>query len=124
METTAIFSVNLIGGETGTSYMGDFTVKTILSRRDRFVADERRRAIIGSLAEGALPALQTEAFMLGQLSIRIVKSPDWWSQNGNGLDLADADVIAQVFNLAIEKENQRREEVKKQAEEALKQLKG
>jgi len=122
METTEKFSVSIVGEKTGNVYAGDFTVKTVLTRRDEFIADSRRRELLGANPEGALPQLQVEAFMYGQLFVRIVQAPKFWSDAGNGIDLADLNVISKVYETAKDKEEERIKKVKAQAEEALKQI--
>jgi hypothetical protein len=99
MKTTALFSVSIVGQRTGKPYNGKFTVKTVLSRRENFLADERRRLILGSNSAGAPPSLQGEAFMLGQLFVRLVEAPDWWKNADNGLDLEDENVIGEIYQL-------------------------
>lgn len=120
METTVTFSLNLTGLETGQVYAGQFTVKTLLSKRDQFRADELRRILLGTNSEAAIPALQGDAFMMGQLAVRVVDGPDWWLKSNNGADLADGNVIASLFELCMSKEADRKEKVKAAAEEALK----
>lgn len=124
METTATFSISEIGETTGKSYVGDFTVKTVLTRRELFKIDALRREIIGPSPEGAIvPAdLQLEAHMLGHLQVRIVKAPEWWSQAGGGLDLEDLDIIAKLFGFMLKEENKIKSALKKDAERALEKL--
>lgn len=125
METTVTFDINEIGEETGTPYTGLFTVKTILTRQDRFGADrERRRILGGDNPDQAMPGLQGEAFMLGQLSVRVVDAPKFWKDSLGGLLLEDGNVIGRVFEIAIAKENERREKLQKQSGEALTKLAG
>jgi hypothetical protein len=124
METTATFNISEVD-EYGHHFNGAFTVKTVLTRADRFLADQVRREIIGPSPEGhAVPAaLQGEAFMLGQLRVRVVKAPEWWTNSRNGLDMEDGRVIGEIFNLALQKEDEYRQSIKKDAEKALEQLK-
>jgi hypothetical protein len=122
METTAKFSVNIIGESTGKPFAGTFTAKTVLTRGDRFVADQRRRELLGAGAQDALPDLQLEAYMHGQLMVRIIESPEWWKQSEYGKNLEDANVIVELFNLVREKEDQAKESLKKTAEEALSKI--
>jgi hypothetical protein len=117
-----VIDINLIGNTTGQPYNGSFQVKTLLSRREQFQADARRREIIGPNGESAMPALQGEAFMLGQLSARIVKAPDWWDRSSGGIDLKDDNVISTLFEEALRAEKEAIDEVKKQAEDSLKEI--
>lgn len=122
METTATFTVNITGEDTGRVYTGKFLVKTILSRKDRFIADERRRVLIGANSQMAAPSVQGEALMFGELLVRIIEAPKFWVDADGGLDIEDANVIGEVFKLAIEKELEAKKEVKEEAEKAVKNL--
>lgn len=120
METTVEFKINEVGDDTGNPYTGTFKVKTLLDRKDRFLADERRRAIIGSNAADALITLQEEAFILGQLSVRVVDGPRWWKDSNNGLLLEDGNVIVKLYEIALQKELERKEKIREEAKEAVK----
>lgn len=122
METTTSFTVNITGETTGRVYTGKFLVKTVLSRRDSFIADERRRSLLGTNPQAASPAVQGEAFIFGQLFVRILEAPKFWSDADNGLDLEDANVIGEVFKLTMEKEEERIKQLKEEAQEAVKTL--
>ena len=102
METTAQFSINEVGTKTGRAFSGTFTVKTLLTRADQFAADQRRRDILGPGSAEALDALKLEAFMLGQLSVRILKAPQFWNESGNGLQLEDFNIIQTVFDKCVD----------------------
>lgn len=123
METTAKFSISTKGDVSQLPYSGNFTVKAVLTRREQFVADQRRREIVGSFADGAIPALHSEAFMLGQLFVRIQEAPKFWTDSDGGLDLQDYNVIKEIFDKAISLQDERIASLKKQADEAAKTLK-
>jgi hypothetical protein len=97
METTVPFKVSVIGQNTGKPYDGTFTLNLIISRREAFVADERRRTIIGANPLGVAPALNGEAYMLGQLYVRLSNGPSWWKDSEYGLDLSDENVIGEMY---------------------------
>lgn len=122
METTAKFSINEIGEETGKHYSGDFTVKTILERGEYFEADKVRRSILGVNGGEALPSLQGEAYMLGEMSQRIVESPDWWKDSLNGMKFQDPGVIGLIFKKINDLEKERKAAIKKEAKKALKKM--
>lgn len=122
METTATFIVNEIGQNTGMPYEGKFVIKTILSRRDNFIADERRRMIIGMNPAGAMPSLQGEALMLSLLSVRIMESPKWWTDSDNGLDLKDENIIGVLYQLCEEKAKEYQADLAKNAKASLEKL--
>ena len=123
METTAKFSISTKGDVSQLPYTGSFTVKTILTRREQFLADQRRREIVGAFADGAIPALQSEAFMLGQLFVRIVDSPKFWNDSDGGLDLQDYNVIKEIYDKAISLQEDQISSLKGKADEAAKKLK-
>lgn len=126
MITTEKFSINVVGEESGRAFTGDFKVKCSLTRQDRFRADQVRRDIIGPLPEGQmpLPQLQTEAFILGQLAVRIIDSPDWWADSGSigGLKLQDYNVILSIYDKVVELDEKVAQKLKKDTEEALKKM--
>lgn len=123
MITTDIFSIHETGEITGKIYTGTFTVKVVLTPEDTFLADRRRREILGSNSHEALEALKLQAFMLGQLYVRIVKAPPFWEHSQYGLLLEDFNIINLLFQKCIDASNKYQEERKKQAEEALNSLK-
>lgn len=122
METTTSFMVNIIGEDTGRTYSGKFVVKTRITRRDHFIADERRRILLGANPAAASPAVQGEAFIFGQLAVRIVEAPKFWMDSDNGLDLEDANVVGEIFKLVMDKEEEFQKSLKEKADEATKAL--
>lgn len=122
MDTIKVIDFNTIGRDTGQAYNGKFKIKAVLSRRDRFAADLRRREIIGANGESALSTLQGEAFMLGRLYVSILEAPDWWTNSTGGLDLNDENVIAELFEEALKAEKEQMEAVQNKAAEALEKL--
>lgn len=124
METTSTFSISEVGETSGKSYVGEFKVKTVLTRRELFRIDAVRREIIGPSPEGSVvPAdLQLEAHMHAHLQIRVIKAPQWWAECGNGLDIEDLDIIAKLFGFMIREENKGKTALKKEAEQALEKL--
>jgi hypothetical protein len=121
-ETTSTVSISTTGTRTGKPYQGKITVKTVLNRRENFLADERRRFILGGNAASAPPALQGEAFMLGLLYVRIVDGPDWWKNSDGGLELEDENVIGELYKLTEDAIAEREKELQSQSEKALKTL--
>ena len=124
METTSTFTINEVGETTGRVFSGEFKVKTVLTRRESFRADQLRREIVGASPEGSLiPAdVQLEGMMIAQLQIRIVKGPQWWTESNGGLELEDLDIIAKLFGLMIKEEGKAKLALKKEATGALEKL--
>jgi len=122
METTVSFQFDEIGQRSGKSFTGKFQIKSVLSRREHFLADERRRFILGPNPAGAPPSLQGEAYMLGRLYVLISDGPEWWMNSDGGLDIADENVIGELYRLAEEKVKEKEEELAAQAKAALTKL--
>ena len=124
MQTNKVISVNVIGERTGRVYAGDFTVKLIMSQKDEFQADLRRRVILGPSPEGTPPApnLQWKAFMFGQLQSRTMEAPTFWTDADNGLDIPDANVVTAVYDALLKAEDDFENAIKKDSEDALKRM--
>lgn len=124
MEMTKVLSVD-VTDRYGEKFRGDFVFKTVLTRRESAFADQVRRQILGPSPDGTqpLPATHNDAFMLGQLSARVVDSPIWWKNSDLGRDILDPNVIAAVYDKALEAEESVTKSVQKDAVEATKTLK-
>jgi hypothetical protein len=122
MEKFTQFSISEKGENTGRDYSGVFKIKTVLTRSDVFLSDQRRRDVLGPNGETALDALKAEAFMLGQLYVRIVDAPKFWAESNFGLELEDVNVITALFNKCLEAENERKEKLNKKADDAKQSL--
>lgn len=118
MEFIKDIQIDLIGKESGLRRAGKFKVKTLLTRKDRFLADEHRRRIIGSYNPGdALLTLQEEAYVLGQLRVRVLEGPKWWTESDFGENLEDGNVIAKLYDEAIRLEKDRQAALESSAQQ-------
>lgn len=115
-------SLSVVGEDTQQVYNCDFKIKVLLTREDKFAADQKRREMLGPNPADALPMLQLDAFMLGLLSVRIVDPPEWWKNLEYGRKLKDGNVIAAIYNAANAKEDERKLELKKKSAAALEQI--
>jgi hypothetical protein len=115
-------SVTVVGEDSQETFVCSFKVKTLISRQDKFISDQRRRELLGPNPNDALAQNQFEAFMLGELFVRIVEPPDWWRACNFGANIRDANVIATIYNAAFDKEKERKAALKKKADEALSKL--
>lgn len=116
----AEFTINLDGDVTGEKWHGKFTVKTRLSHSDHLLIDSLRRKYLGANPESASPRALSTAQAFSELAVRIVEAPPWWINNG--MDLADDNLITEVYESAVKAENDAIEEIKKKAAEAKKAL--
>lgn len=122
MNDIEAISLTVVGEESFETFICQFKVKTMLSRSDKFIADQRRRELLGTNPNDALAQNQFDAFMLGELFVRIVEPPDWWKACQFGAGIRDRNVIATIYNAALAKETERKEALKKKSEEALQKL--
>jgi hypothetical protein len=123
MEKFSTFQISMVGAESQETLKGEFKVKTIITPRDILRADSTNRELLGMNPENASQAARATAFMLSQLSIRILESPSWWREAGNGVDLEDMNVINEVFSKTMDAESQRKESTNKAAEEVAQKIK-
>lgn len=125
MKTSKVISVSIVGDRTGRNYNGQFTTKTVSTMKDEFQADLRRRQVIGPSPDGTPPAsnLQWRAFMIGQISTKVLDAPKWWIDSYDGLELEDSNVITELYEAVLKAEEEITEDIKKESEEAMDKLK-
>lgn len=119
-----VISVNIIGNRTGRTYSGEFTVKSMMTQKDEFNADLRRRQIIGPSPDGTgpAPALQWKAFMFGQIHARTIEAPPFWEESDGGLNIQDGNVVTEVYEAVLKVEEEVEAAIKAESEKALEKL--
>jgi len=101
----AEFSVdNLKGTTTGTPFNGKFKVRTRLSFRDQLRRDEIRRSLLGPTGTEASQGAAFVASLVSEMSVRVIDSPIWWKASDGGMELADLNILSEVFALAAKAE--------------------
>jgi len=123
MEKYSSFEISIVGAETQETMKGSFKVKTMITPRDILRGDSINRDLLGQNPEFASEAAKATAFMLSQLSVRVLESPAWWREAGNGVDLEDLNIVNEVFTKTMEAELRRKADLSKSAEEASQKLK-
>lgn len=116
------FSINVVGDTTQEQWVGLFKVKTRLSHRDHLNRDRIRREMLGPNPQGVSPRADSIAEIFSQLSVRIVDAPSWWKDQGGGMDLADDNVVAKVYDEAMKAEADLAKSLKEKADLAKKAL--
>src|ERR1700722_11218733 len=119
MNEVESISLTVVGEDSQETFVCQFKVKTLLGRDDKFIADQRRRELLGPNPNDALAKNQFEAFMLGEIYVRIVEPPAWWMSVNFGAKIRDANVIAAIYNAAVAKEDERKDALKKKSQDAL-----
>jgi hypothetical protein len=112
------FSIDVTGDVTGKPWKGVFKTKLRLSHRDQLKQDEIRRDLLGAKPEAATPRAHNQAEIFSTVLIHLVEVPEWWTINGNGLDLEDDNVIAEVYGNIVEKKSEAAKKLKGDAEAA------
>jgi len=112
------FTVSVKGETTGHQYLGPFTVKCILTKREEFLSDIRRRELLGPAPEDALPSIRNNAYALSQLYVRIADAPAWWRESDFGTGLHDTNVIAEIFEKSLEAAESWRKRLAAEADKA------
>ena len=94
MNTNRPIAFSFVGQNSGHKWTGNFIVKTSITKREEFIADEFRRRALGPDSLSAPAALQTDAYIAGQLFVHIVEAPKWWKDSDSGLELDSRDGVA------------------------------
>lgn len=118
----APFSISLIGDETAERWVGDFRAKERLSHRDAVIKDQRRREILGGMGGVPDERALSIAVIVSELSVRLTKTPKWWEESQNGLDLYDENVLADVYQKALKVQSEARKLREKKDDEDKKEL--
>jgi hypothetical protein len=119
----ATFIINEVGETTFESYPGAFKVRQLLNHAQQLERDRLRRDLLGGSAQTmATPRAADQAAIFAELMIRIVEAPKWWTESGNGVGLFDDNVVKKVYDLSIKAEDDFKDEIRKRAAEAKKDL--
>jgi len=102
-----------VTGESGVRYEGDFTIKCKLNIGDKYLL-EVEKSRLTSDAFNPSTTLVGLATILATLKIKIIKSPNWWSQS-LGMSMEDEEVLIDLYNKVEEESVKWLEELKNKA---------
>jgi hypothetical protein len=117
-----LFSIHLVGDTTGKLWTGEFRAKPVLTFRDKLQSDRMKRDMLGGDGAGASAESIVASTIIGDLTVRLTETPEWWKESQGGLGLQDYNVLEAVYEGAkkVEKEHVKAiEEAGKKAEAAL-----
>jgi hypothetical protein len=97
VEGTA-FEVHVKGVATGKTWDGTFRAKPLLTFREQMTADKMQRELVGPDATNA--DVISQAIIISELQFRLTETPEWWKENGNGLNLSDPNLLEEVYKAA------------------------
>lgn len=114
---TATFFVDVEASSNKSSYKGQFKVKCILSPLEYINADANYRELLGKTnPQYASDYVSQLAYALSQLRFRIMECPSWYNKQGDGV--RDDKVLLDIFDKAVECEQQYREGIVKRFKSA------
>jgi len=120
-----VITMDAVGSETGEKYRGDFRVKTLLNRRELAQADQIRRNFLGSNPEMSSERTAADAFIFGQLAIRVIEAPEWFKTAGiGGSELLDVNHLEDLLREISKAEKVRKEKLFGDAEKVAEKLAG
>lgn len=115
------FDLDLTGESTDLQYKGTFTVKVGLSMQEQHTVELERTRMMADYKNPS-PGLMRIAIALSDLTVRIVESPSWWRETGNGYDILDRNVVEEIFIKSMDAETEWKKAIKKKAEEAREEV--
>lgn len=120
---TVEFLIVVEGDRTGEKWTGNFTALRRLSHRQELLRDRIYRELLGANPETASERAKSQAEIIADLKVCLVKTPEWWKNSGDGLDLADDNLIQELWKETIRIRVDAINEVKKAGEDATEKLK-
>lgn len=116
------FTISVEGENSKELFRGEFKAKSRLTHREQMRRDQIRRELLGGDPKFADSRAINQAEIFSQLSVRIVKAPNWWVDAQGGLDLTDDSVIVEIYTKVMRLEADALAAIQKQGEEAKKDL--
>lgn len=123
LDKTSTFVISVDGETSKEKWVGKFIVKTQLSPREILRKDQIRRDLIGQEkdCQASLEA-KSIATVFSTLWVHLMEAPNWWKDQGNGIDMVDENVATEVYLKLAEimnKEAKEREELAEKAKAAI-----
>lgn len=122
----ASFTIHITGDKTGKTYKADFIASKILSHRQRLYQGELTRQYLGPTnPQHADPYDKERSEYFATINSALVNPvPQFWRENGMGLDLLDDNVIGAVLSGVLKVQADAADALEKASEEASGRLKG
>lgn len=112
----APFTMHEVGDTSDLTWTGEFRAKKWLSHRDQLLKDQVRRELLGGQTGQPTDRALSTSMILSELRVRLTKFPPWWTEMGQGLDLADDNIIGVIYDKAVVIEQEAIEAKKQKAE--------
>jgi hypothetical protein len=111
------FDIDVVGGDTGVTYKGQFTVLCILDMAGKHRLELEKTRLMADYANPSR-GLFGIATSLATIRAKVVSAPDWWKNEEDGAGIKDENVIFAIYDKCIDMENQWRKELKEASSEA------
>ncbi len=122
VQPEATISIHEVGDTTGKLWSGTFKTLRYLTHRQRLNRDRLTREYLG----GESPQYSAEigrASALAAMRIYLTEVPDWFKENNYGLDLADENILIQLYDKIQDVEKAHKAEHAKVVADAKAQIK-
>ncbi len=116
LRDSVAFTISVTGDRTGDLWHGEFKSYKRLSHRQELMRDRIMRDLLGPNSEGASDRAKSQAELLAELQVSLVETPSWWKEAGQGMDLADDNIIQEIWKKVMEVKVAAVEEVTKKGE--------
>lgn len=122
MSNSEQFTIDVLGETSGKAWKGVFKTKLRLSHRDQLRMDEIRRDLLGKSPEHASPRAHNQAEIFSTIAAHLTEMPQWWTMEGNGLDLEDDNVVGEVYGRILQAKTDALAKLKAEGEAAKVEL--
>lgn len=109
------FSIDIEGGTSGERFQGQFTTKCVLNMSEKHARELERTRLMSDYANPSAN-LSGIAEILSTVRIKLIKWPDWWANLDFGSKILDENIIVEIYDEIVNKENEWKEEVRKKVE--------
>lgn len=111
------FEVDFVGGSTGLTYKGTFTVRCVLNIGQKHAVELEKSRLTGD-HRNPTNGLSNIAVTLAEIHGRVVEAPAFWKDSKGGSDILDEDLVYEIYSKCMDLEDQWKSELKKVGEEA------
>jgi hypothetical protein len=100
--TMSTVHLDAVGEISHSRWVGQFTVKCILSHADKFAKARLYAALMPERENLVEEEDRLRAAVIAELSVRISDGPEWWSATHGGQLMADLDPLVELLKLCQE----------------------
>jgi hypothetical protein len=102
--------VSVTGQSTKYKYEGHFSFKCKLTMQEKYRLEMEKSRMIADIKEPT-EGLENIISIIVALKTKIIKSPQWWAESDNGMNLIDDNVILEIYEKCVQAEFEWEKEV-------------